>query len=83
MDQRIRKLMTMHNALHSRDDVDRLYVSRNEGGRGLASIEDSVNASIQRPEVYIEKRRGRLIIATRSNTDDTRIIRTTITRKQK
>ena len=40
--------MTMHKALHPRDDVDRLYVSRNEDGGGLASIEDSVDASIQR-----------------------------------
>ena len=24
----------MHKALHPRDDVDRLYVSRREGGRG-------------------------------------------------
>ena len=39
MDQRTRKLMTMHKALHARDDVDRLYVSRREGGRGLASTE--------------------------------------------
>ena len=50
MDQRTRKLMTMHKALHPRDDVDRLYVSRKEGGRGLASIEDNVDASIQRLE---------------------------------
>ena len=28
MDQRTRKLMTMHKALNPRDDVDRLYVSR-------------------------------------------------------
>ena len=50
MDQRTRKLMTMHKALHTRDDVDRLYVSRKEGGRGLASIEDTTEASIQRLE---------------------------------
>ena len=30
MDQRTRKLMTMHKALHPRDDVDRLHVSRKE-----------------------------------------------------
>ena len=54
MDQRTRKLLAMHKALHSRDDVDRLYVSRKEGGRGLASIEDSVDASIQRLEDYIQ-----------------------------
>ena len=42
MDPRIRKLMTMHKALHPRGDVDRLYVSREERGRGLARSEDSV-----------------------------------------
>ena len=55
MDERTRKLMTMHNALHPRDDADRLYVSRKEGGRRLASVEDTVDASIQRLEDYIEK----------------------------
>ena len=39
-------LMTIHKALHPRDDVDRLYVSRKEGGGGLASVEDSVEESI-------------------------------------
>ena len=58
-------------------------ISRKEGGRGLASIEDTVDASIQRIEDYIEKRGGRLIAATRNNTDNTRTNTTTITRKQK
>ena len=47
--------MTMHKALHPRDDVDRLYVSRKERGRWLARIEDCVDASIQRLEDYIGK----------------------------
>ena len=42
----------MHKEFHPRDDVDRLYVSIKEGGRGLASIEDSVDASIRRLEDY-------------------------------
>ena len=75
--------MTMHKALHPRDDVDRLYVSRKEGGRGLASIEDSVDASIQRLEHYIEKHEGGLIMAIRNNTDNTIDNRMTKTRKQK
>ena len=50
MDQRTRRLMTMHKAPHPGDDVDRVYVSRKEGVRGLASTEDSVDASIQRFE---------------------------------
>ena len=54
MDQRTRKLMTMYKALNPRDEVDRLYVSRKEGGRGLANIEDSVDVSIYRFEDYIK-----------------------------
>ena len=38
-----------------------------EGGRGLTSIEDSVDALIQWLEDYIEKREGKLITATRNN----------------
>ena len=82
-DQRTRKPMTMHKALHPTDDVDRLYVSRKEGGRGLASIEGSVDASIQRLEDYIQKHDGGLITATRNDTENTMNNRMTITRKQK
>ena len=83
MDQRTRKLMTMHKALHPRDDVNRLYVSRKEGGRGLASIEDNVDASIQRLEANIEKHERGLITAIRNDSDNTIDDRMTITRKQK
>ena len=40
--------------MHLRDDIDRLYVSLKEGGRGLTNIEDSVDASIRRLENYIK-----------------------------
>ena len=73
----------MHKALHPRDDVDRLYISRKEGGWGLASIEDSVDTSIQRLEDYIEKHERGLITAIRKDTDNTTDDRMTITRKQK
>ena len=75
--------MTMHKALHPRDDVDRLYVSRKEGGRGLASIEDTVDTSIQRLEDYIEKHERGLITTIRNDTDNTIDERMTTTRKQK
>ena len=71
MDQRTRKLMTMNKALHPRDNVDRLYVSRKEGGRGLASIEDTDDASIQQLKDYIEKHERGLIITIRNDTDNT------------
>ena len=82
MNQRTRKLMTMHKALHPRDDVDRLYVSRKEEGRGLASIEDTIDASIQRLEDYIEKHERGLITTIRVDTDNMINERMTTTRKQ-
>ena len=72
--------MTMYKV---RDDLDRLYVLRREGRRGLASTEDIVDASIQRFKDYIQKCGEKLITAIRGNTDTTRTKRTTITRKQK
>ena len=48
--------MTMHKVLHLRNDVDRLYVLKKKGGRkGLAKIEDSVDASIRGLEDYIKR----------------------------
>ena len=73
----------MHKALHPRDYVDRLYVSGKEGERGLASIEDRVDASIQRLEDYIPNHDVGLITAIRNDTDNTMDKRMTITRKQK
>ena len=73
----------MHKALHPRHDINGLYMSRREGWRGLASIEYSVDISIQRLEDYIEKRRGGLITATRNNINNTRTTWTTMTKKQK
>ena len=83
MDQRTRKLMTMHKALHPRDDVDRLYVSRKQVGRRLASIEDTVDVSIQRLEDYIEKHERGLITTIRVDTDNSINERMTTTKKQK
>ena len=40
LDIATRKIMNMAGAFHTAGDVDRLYVERNNGGRGLRSIED-------------------------------------------
>ena len=73
----------MHKALHPWGDVDRLYVSRKQGGRELASIEDIVDASIQRLEDEIEKHDRGQITTIRNNTDNTINERIKTTRKQK
>ena len=77
------KLMNVHKALHPRDDLDRLFVARKEGGRRHASIDDSVDASIKRLEDYIEKLERGLIRAIRNNTDKKKDSRMTITRNVK
>ena len=74
--------MTLRKALDLRDNVDRLYVSRKEGGRGFASIEDSVDASIQL-EDCIEKHEGGLITATRNDTNNTKTNRNKTKKEEK
>ena len=47
VDQKIRKLLTMHMAFHLINDNDRLQMFRKDGGRRLLSFEDYEDASIQ------------------------------------
>ena len=42
LDRMTRRQLTLYGALHPRSDVDRLYVDRKVGGRGLVSVEDLV-----------------------------------------
>jgi len=39
LDRTTRKIMNMHRSLHPQSSVDRLYMPRDQGGRGLASVE--------------------------------------------
>ena len=45
LDQKTRKLMSAHHALHPQSDVDRLYLPRQTGGRGLLQIRQTVSIS--------------------------------------
>ena len=58
--------MTMHNAIHSKGNVDRLYISRKEGGRGLQDVEEVVELTNLQLENYVKKSRERLLTAWRS-----------------
>ena len=42
MDRKTRKLMTINKALHPRTNVARLYLAREDGGRGLKSVEETI-----------------------------------------
>ena len=67
IDRKTRKLFTKYGALNPKSDVDRLYISRKEGGRGLISIEDCVELAIRGLEVYVHRSKERLIQAARGD----------------
>ena len=73
MDQRTRKLMTMHKALHLRDNTDRLCVTKTRKKR----------THLHQYKDYIKKSKERLIAVTRNSVENIKINKTTITRKQK
>ena len=77
MNQRKRKLMTMHKVLHPRDDIDRLCAKTEEEELLAFKIE-----SMQQKITLKKKREERLVTATRNNTDNTNIDKTKITRKK-
>ena len=50
-----RKILTMNAAFHPKSDVDRLYVSRVNGGRGLISSEGCLRSEENRLGWYVKK----------------------------
>ena len=56
-----KKLMTMRKDLHSKDDIDRLYMSRKEGKIVFVITVDRVDTTIQRLELFIMKEGERKI----------------------
>ena len=67
IDRKTRKLFTIYGALHPKSDVDRLYIPRKEGGRGLISIKDCVELPVRALEVYVHGCEERLTQAARGN----------------
>ena len=55
MGHRIRKTIPMYKALHQKEDIDRLYVTRKEGGKWTC-LEDWKDAAIQRIKNIIIKK---------------------------
>ena len=52
-DTKIGKLLTMHRMHHAKSDVNRLYLPRKEGGRGLVQLELSLKTSITGMDTYL------------------------------
>ena len=68
--RRTRKLFTIYGALHPKSDVDRLYIPRKKGVRGLISIQDCVELAIRALEVYVHGSEEILIQAARGDKID-------------
>ena len=83
IDRKTRKLLTMYGASHPKSDVDRLYVPRKEGGRGLISIEDCVELAIRGLEVYVHRSEERLIQAARGDKIDSLEVASVLKRSKK
>ena len=65
LDRKTTRLLTIYKSLHSQADVDRLYVKRSKGGRGLISVEDCVNIEVGSLHKYVGGSSERLLIATK------------------
>ena len=70
IDRKTRKFFTIYGALHTKSDVDTLYIPRKKGGRGLISIEDCVELAIRGLEVYVHGSEERLIQTARGDKID-------------
>ena len=62
-DVQIRKLMNMYKALEIKSDVDRIYVPRKQGGRGLLSVWDTFKSSVCRIALVLRSSNNELLTA--------------------
>jgi len=53
LDVKTRKLLSLYHAFSINSDVDRLYVPRNQGGRGLLSIADVITKEMTSLQLYV------------------------------
>ena len=67
MDRQTRKTMTMYGALHPKSDVQRIYVARSKGGRGLISCEQCVRSEENSLGWYIRNSAEHLLKAVKTS----------------
>ena len=49
----------MHRMLHPKADVERLYITRKDGGRGLMEVETAFNTATTGLDHYLKHKEGR------------------------
>jgi hypothetical protein len=88
LDRKTRKLLTIHGQHHQKADVDRLYVPRKQGGRGLMQLEAAHAVEITKLVEYVDKNEDPLIqvVGTHQHGTDSAVLQTEVqraTRKMK
>ena len=59
-------MITIHNALHPKSNVDHFYLPRKAGSRGLQGVKETVNLTNLGLGSYVQEFRDRLITTVRS-----------------
>ena len=71
LDQKTRKLLTIHGQHHPKADVDRLYVPREQGGRGLMQLEAAHAVEIAKLMECVDRKEDPLIQVVRTHQHNT------------
>ena len=53
LDRKTRKSFTIYGGFHPKTDIDRLYTTRKDGGRGLIAIKECVELAVTGLVVYV------------------------------
>ena len=78
LDRKTRKLLTIHGQQHPKADVDRLYVPRKQGGRGLKQLEAAHTVEITKLMEYVDRKEDPLIqiVRTHQHNTDSAVLQT-------
>ena len=71
LDRKTRKLLTIHGQHHPKADVDRLYVPRKQGRRGLMQVEAAHAVEITKLVEYVDRKEDPLIQVVRTHQHNT------------
>jgi carboxypeptidase C (cathepsin A) len=69
--RKTRKILTFHGQHYPRTDIDRLYVPRKEGGRGLMQVEGAYITETLNLVEYVESKEDPLIQTVRTHQHNT------------
>ena len=67
LDTKTRKFLTMYEMHHPKSDVDRVYLPRTEGGRGLIQQEPSYKSTTIGLDKYLQETHDTLLHMTTGN----------------